>query len=418
MKDNEKIIDETKVIDVDEENTVKVEDNFEKEEVEELKEKAVQEQAEFSENAVKVEEILEKEEVKELKENAIKEQATQEKFNSSENAINLNEKDTKEPIKKQKFLKFLILSTITLGIYGIYYFYHLTKDINKLCEGDGKKSPNYIIVFILSIVTLGIYNYYWWYKQASRLYNKGEEEGIEIPDDSLAILLLRIFLPTLGGIASTYMLFDNTNRLASVYNGEITKEQVKVIPDHKGLIALTVIADVVLYLLLFLTFFFGILGLAIASDNSRISIEANNRIKEYIQDKEDDNFAYFFDDEEKKNITLTIENKTNYDFTNIEMKESNETKWNKNIMDKGSVLKKNDKILLPLEIDSFYRDYDFAFLDQNNRIHTITDIDFSKISGNSLILILNMKDDELEYKLIKGKNKKMNNTKAVKPSTY
>lgn len=37
------------------------------------------------------------------------------------------------------------------GIYGIYTFYKLMKDLNKICEGDGKESPNCIIVLLLTM---------------------------------------------------------------------------------------------------------------------------------------------------------------------------------------------------------------------------------------------------------------------------
>lgn len=55
----------------------------------------------------------------------------------------------------------IILSIITCGIYGIYWFVVLNDEINEL-TGD-HAAPSGIVVFLLSVVTCGIYGLYWAY---------------------------------------------------------------------------------------------------------------------------------------------------------------------------------------------------------------------------------------------------------------
>ena len=165
-------------------------------------------------------------------------------------------------IAKKRFWKVLGLSMITFGIYGIYTLYKFTEDINKLCEGDGKKSPNYVIVLLLTFVTFGIYGIYWWYKQAERMKQISSKYGISIKESGKTILCLEILGSLLFGIGmlvTLYIMFDNMNRLALVYNGEKTSEEVERMgPAHPKLVrnAIIIMASMLVINILFITFLF------------------------------------------------------------------------------------------------------------------------------------------------------------------
>lgn len=73
-------------------------------------------------------------------------------------------------IRPINFWKFFLLGLVTFGIYNIYTMWHFTNGVNEMCKNDGKKSMNYICVVLLSAVTLGIYGFYWYYTQGKRLY--------------------------------------------------------------------------------------------------------------------------------------------------------------------------------------------------------------------------------------------------------
>lgn len=139
----------------------------------------------------------------------------------------------KKPISHRNFWKYLLLSFITCGIYGIYIFWGLVKDINEVCKEDGKTSPNYIIVLLLSYATCGIYGLYWWYTQGERVYNASARYGVTVREKGSTILLWQILgrtlMPGVGMLAATYIMFDNMNRIAFVHNGEISKEEIQTL---------------------------------------------------------------------------------------------------------------------------------------------------------------------------------------------
>ena len=43
-------------------------------------------------------------------------------------------------IEERDFWLAMLLSIVTCGIYGIYFFYVMNEDINELCKKDGKQN--------------------------------------------------------------------------------------------------------------------------------------------------------------------------------------------------------------------------------------------------------------------------------------
>ena len=75
-------------------------------------------------------------------------------------------------INERSFLSFLILSVITFGIYPIVYWHKISKDVEILCEGDGRKTMKYVFIWLLNFVTFGIAGIVWRAKLAQRLKEK------------------------------------------------------------------------------------------------------------------------------------------------------------------------------------------------------------------------------------------------------
>lgn len=44
--------------------------------------------------------------------------------------------------------KVVVLSFVTLGIYGLYFYYHVARELNTICEGDGKHTRNIVIAYL------------------------------------------------------------------------------------------------------------------------------------------------------------------------------------------------------------------------------------------------------------------------------
>ena len=84
----------------------------------------------------------------------------------------------------------IILSFVTCGIYGLYWLYTLTEDVNKL-TGDPNATSGGIVI-LLSLVTCGIYSWYWLYKQGERLDQIKTARGIASSNSGVLYLVLGI----------------------------------------------------------------------------------------------------------------------------------------------------------------------------------------------------------------------------------
>lgn len=171
----------------------------------------------------------------------------------------------KGKIKYRSFWMYLLLGFVTGGIYSLYVMWHLIKDINIICEEDGKKSPNLIVVVLLSGVTFGIYGIYWYYIQGKRLYEIAPRYGCDVNENGLFYILWRLFLPGIGGFVGTYKLFENLNKLGESYNNGIVTNE----PLRKQKISGTqkVVFGVAVIFLIVWSLFVMILAVAVESQN-------------------------------------------------------------------------------------------------------------------------------------------------------
>ena len=96
-------------------------------------------------------------------------------------------------------LKFLLLSLITFGIYGIVVMTHISMEIDTIASPrDHKNTMNYLLVcFLLGPVTLGIYTLIWNHQLSNRIGDelKARNLGYEFvgflrePDSDRAVCL-------------------------------------------------------------------------------------------------------------------------------------------------------------------------------------------------------------------------------------
>ena len=85
----------------------------------------------------------------------------------------------------------IILSIVTCGIYGIYWFISMVNDINEVSESGG---PSGAVVFILSLVTCSIYLWYWMYKTGENINAAKKMRGMDTDSNSgIVYLILSIF---------------------------------------------------------------------------------------------------------------------------------------------------------------------------------------------------------------------------------
>lgn len=81
----------------------------------------------------------------------------------------------------RSLLKFVLLSIITLGIYGIVVMSSISSDINTIASRyDGKKTMHYcLVLFIFSGLTLGIVPLVWGHKISDRIGAELLRRGID-----------------------------------------------------------------------------------------------------------------------------------------------------------------------------------------------------------------------------------------------
>ena len=82
-------------------------------------------------------------------------------------------------IKNRSIPMCVILSIVTVGIYGIYWFIMITNESNALAPNNATTSGGK--AFLLTIVTIGIYSIYWNYKLGAKVDEmKGTESNTAI----------------------------------------------------------------------------------------------------------------------------------------------------------------------------------------------------------------------------------------------
>ena len=80
----------------------------------------------------------------------------------------------------------IILTLVTCGIYGIYWFMKLTDEVNALTGNTNDTSGG--MAFLLDLVTCGIYGIYWSYKMGCK------QDDYSNGNDTHAILYLVLSL--------------------------------------------------------------------------------------------------------------------------------------------------------------------------------------------------------------------------------
>lgn len=97
-------------------------------------------------------------------------------------------------IQRRSIAMCIILSLVTCGIYGIYWFIVLTDDANTLLpDNKGLNNTSGGVAFLLSLVTCGIYGLYWAYKQGEKIDEAKTARGIMSSNSGIIYLLLTIF---------------------------------------------------------------------------------------------------------------------------------------------------------------------------------------------------------------------------------
>lgn len=115
-------------------------------------------------------------------------------------------------IKRREVALAIILTLVTCGLYGIYWFIVLVDDVNKI-----SKKPNPMsgaLSFLLGIITCGIFILYTYYRMGDDLDNYFVGKGNPPANKGILYLVLSL----LGvSIISTALIQNDLNNIADNY---------------------------------------------------------------------------------------------------------------------------------------------------------------------------------------------------------
>lgn len=119
-------------------------------------------------------------------------------------------------------IKFILLSVITFGIYGLVAMSAVSTDINLIASRyDGKKTMHFcLLTFIFAGLTLGIAPIVWYHRISARIGKELTRRGISYSFGAGTFWGWNVLgaLIGIGPLVYTHKLFKAMNLLAADYN--------------------------------------------------------------------------------------------------------------------------------------------------------------------------------------------------------
>jgi hypothetical protein len=119
-------------------------------------------------------------------------------------------------------LKLILLSIITLGIYGLVVWSSVSSDINTAASRyDGKKTMHYLLMgFIVGPITLGIGYLVWYHRLSNRIGNELTRRGISYHVSAGTFWGWCVLgsLIGIGPLVYTHKILKGMNLIAGHYN--------------------------------------------------------------------------------------------------------------------------------------------------------------------------------------------------------
>ena len=104
----------------------------------------------------------------------------------------------------------IILSIVTCGIYGIYWFIKMVDDVNRVSNDQNAFSGG--ITFLLNLVTCGIYGVYWYYQAGKKMnYAKHVRNMPQTENAEILYLVIALVAP----IVNMCLIQSDLNKMAT-----------------------------------------------------------------------------------------------------------------------------------------------------------------------------------------------------------
>ncbi len=118
------------------------------------------------------------------------------------------------PIQKRNLAMYIVLSIVTCGLFGIYWFIVVTDDVKSIVNDNQSASGG--VAFLLSLVTCDIYGFFWAYKMGEKIDYMKSMNGMPSGNSSILFLVLRLFGLQIVNLA---LIQDSINRFVDMNNG-------------------------------------------------------------------------------------------------------------------------------------------------------------------------------------------------------
>ncbi len=117
------------------------------------------------------------------------------------------------PIQNRNLAMYIVLTIVTCGLFGIYWFIVVTDDVKSIVNDN--QTPSGGVAFLLTLVTCGIYRIYWAYKMGEKIDYMKSMQGMPSGNSSILFLILEIFRLQIVNLA---LIQDSVNKFVDMNN--------------------------------------------------------------------------------------------------------------------------------------------------------------------------------------------------------
>lgn len=117
------------------------------------------------------------------------------------------------PIQNRNLAMYIVLSIVTCGLFGIYWFIVVTDDVKSIVNDN--QTPSGGVAFLLTLVTCGIYGFFWAYKMGEKIDYMKSMQGMSSGNSSILFLILEIFGLQIVNLA---LIQDSVNKFVDMNN--------------------------------------------------------------------------------------------------------------------------------------------------------------------------------------------------------